>query len=150
MEFYQWEMFHPKISTTNNGHQTQTLWLLWFITITGTTLPFRWARQWLTENPCSKLFTAAVSTRQSVSLGILVFLPSLPGMVKAELPGTHIGWLVLPIKTLANSPSSLMEYCRAFLDGCCCPIVLIVTLSTLDTTCFLVKLVNTRYLGCYE
>ena len=47
-------------------------------------------------------------------LGILAFLPSLPGMVKAELPGTHIGWLVFPIQTLPNSPSSLMENCWAF------------------------------------
>ena len=46
--------------------------------------------------------------KQGVPLGTLVFLPSLPGMVKAELPGTHIGLLALPIKTLPNSPSSLM------------------------------------------
>ena len=64
--------------------------------------------------PCVKLFTAAVSTRQDVPLAILVFLPSLPGMVKAELPGTHIGWLVLPIQTLPNSSSSLMEIVEFF------------------------------------
>ena len=34
---------------------------------------------------------AAVSIRQGVPLGTFVFLPSLPGMAKAELPGTHIG-----------------------------------------------------------
>ena len=55
------------------------------------------ARQQLTEIPCCKLCTATVSTRQGVPLGILVFLPSLSGIVKAQLPGTHIGWLVLPI-----------------------------------------------------
>ena len=47
-------------------------------------------------------------------LGIFVFLPSLPGMVKTELPGRHIGWLVLPIQTLPNSSSSLIENCWAF------------------------------------
>ena len=57
---------------------------------------------------------AAVSMRQGVPLGNLVFLPSLPGMVKAELPGTHIGLLALPIKTLPNSPSSLMVKFWAF------------------------------------
>ena len=69
----------------------------WLIIITGTTHnAFRMC------NPHGKLFTAAVSIRQGVPLGILVFLPSLPGMVKAELPGTHVGWLVLPIQTLSN------------------------------------------------
>ena len=33
------------------------------------------------EIPYDKLFTAAVSTQQDVSLGILVFLPSQPRMV---------------------------------------------------------------------
>ena len=47
-------------------------------------------------------------------LGILVFFPSLPGIIKAELPGIHKGWLVLPIQTLPNSPSSLMENCLAY------------------------------------
>ena len=62
----------------------------------------------------NKLFTAAVSIRQGVPLGILVLLPSLPGIIMAELPGTHIGWLVLAIQTLPNSPSSLMENCWFF------------------------------------
>ena len=92
-------------------------------------MPLGCARQQFTGIPCGKLFTAAVSIRQGVPLGILVFLPSLPGMIKAELPGNHIGWLVLPIQALPNSPSSLMENHWAFLDGCCCPKVLIVTLS---------------------
>ena len=61
--------------------------------------------QWLTGTPCSKLFTAAMSTRQDVLLGTLVFLPNMPRMTKAELQGTHIGWLVLSIQTLPNSPS---------------------------------------------
>ena len=52
---------------------------------------FWMSKAWLTEIPCSKLFTAAVSTRQGVKLGILVLLPILPEMVKAELPGPHIG-----------------------------------------------------------
>ena len=47
-------------------------------------------------------------------MGILVFLSSLPRMVKADLLGTHIGWLVLPIQTLPNSPSSLMDNCWVF------------------------------------
>ena len=63
-------------------------------------------------------------------LGTLVFLPSLPRMVKAELPGTHIGWLALPIKTLPNSPSSLMlKFWAFYLDSCCCPVMLRVILS---------------------
>ena len=65
------------------------------------------------RNSCSKLFTEAVSIRQGVPLGILEFLPSLPGVVKAELPGTHIAWLLLTIQTLPNSPSSLMDDCWA-------------------------------------
>ena len=52
--------------------------------------------------------------RQGVPLGTLVFLPSLPGMVKAELPGTCIGLLALPIKTLPTSPLSLMVNFWAF------------------------------------
>ena len=68
----------------------------------------------MTVIPCGRLFTAAVSMRQGVPLGTLVFLPSLTGMVKAELPGTHIGWLALPIKTLPNNPSSLMVKFWAF------------------------------------
>ena len=103
--------------------------------MTGTILPSGWARKWLTEIPCSNLFTAAVSTRQGVPVGILVFLPSLPGMEKAELPGTHIGWLVLPIQTLPSSPSSLMENCWAFLYCCCCPVVLINILSGFHLLC---------------
>ena len=59
--------------------------------MTGTILPLGYTRQQFTEIPCSRLLTAAVSIRQGVTLGTLVFLPSLPGMVKAELPGTHIG-----------------------------------------------------------
>ena len=118
-----------KISAANNDCQIQTLWLFWFITITSTTLPFRWAKKWSTENPCTKSFIAAVSKGQGVPLGILMFLPSLPGMVKAELPGTHLGWLVLPIQILPNSPSSLMENYWAFLYCCCCPIALMVMLS---------------------
>ena len=58
--------------------------------MTGSPLPFGWARHQLTEIPCRKLCIAALSTRQGVPLGILVFLPSLSGMVKAELPGTHM------------------------------------------------------------
>ena len=103
-----------KNSAANSGCQIQTLCLFWFITISGTTLPFRWARQWLREIPCNKLFIAAVSTRQGVLLGVLVFLPSLSEMVRAELPDTYIGLLVLPIQILPNSPSSLMENCWAF------------------------------------
>ena len=61
-------------------------------------------------------------------LGTLVFLPSLPEMVKAELLGTHIGWLALLTKTLPNSPSSLMVNFGLFLGSCCCPLVLRVTL----------------------
>ena len=94
-----------------NGCQLHTLWVFRLILIAGTTLPFGWVRQQLTKIPCGKLFTAPVSTRQDVLLGILVFLPSLPGMVMAELPDTYIGWLVLHIQTLPNSPSSLMENC---------------------------------------
>ena len=67
------------------------LWLFWLITITGTRLPLGWVKQGLTEIPCSKLFMAAVLIREGVPLGILVFLPRVSGMVKAELPGTHIG-----------------------------------------------------------
>ena len=52
-------------------------------------IAFRMCRQQYTEIPHDKLFTAAVSIRQGVPLDILVFLPSLPGMVKAELPGIH-------------------------------------------------------------
>ena len=104
-----------KNSGANNGCWIHTLWLFWLIIITGTKLPFGWTRQWLKEIPCVKLFTAAVYTRQDVSLGTLVFLPSLPGMVKAEFPATHIGWLVLPTQTLPNSLYSLMENCWAFL-----------------------------------
>ena len=52
-----------------------------------------------------KLFMAVVLMRQGVPLGTLVFLPTLPRMVKAELPGIHIGLLALSIKTLPNSPS---------------------------------------------
>ena len=59
--------------------------------MTGTILPLGCTRQRFTEIPCDRLFIAAVSIRQGVPLGTLVFLPSLPGMVKAELPGTHIG-----------------------------------------------------------
>ena len=77
-------------------------------------IAFRMGKAMVDRNSCGKLFTAAVSTRQYVPLGILVFLPSLPGMVKAELPATHIGWLVLPLQTLPNSPSSLMESYLAF------------------------------------
>ena len=77
--------------------------LFYLIIITSTILPFGWARQQLTEIPCGKLFTAAVSTGKGVPLGILVFLPSLPGMVKAELPDPCTGWLVLPIQTLPNN-----------------------------------------------
>ena len=77
-------------------------------------MPLGCVRQQFTEIPCGKFFTAAVSIRQGMPLSILAFLPSLPGMVKAELQGTHIGWLVLPIQTLPNSPSSLMENCWAF------------------------------------
>ena len=69
----------------------------------------------VTEIPCSKLFIVGVSTRQGVPLGILMFLSSLPGMVKVELPATHIGWLVLPVQTLPKSPFSLMESCWVFL-----------------------------------
>ena len=71
-------------------------------------------------------------------MDILVFLPSLPGMIKAELPGTHIGWLVLPIQTLPNSPSSLMENYWAFFK------ILLVSNGVkgntvqLDSTCFAV------------
>ena len=72
-------------------------------------IAFGWERQQLTEISCSNLFTAAMSTRHDVPLGILISLPSLPGMVMAELQGTHIGWLVLPIQTLPNSSSSLMK-----------------------------------------
>ena len=83
--------------------------------MTDTILPLGYTRQWFTEIPCSRLFTAAVLMRQGVPLDTLVFLPSLPRMVKAELPGTHIGWLALPTKTLLNSPSSLMVKFWAFL-----------------------------------
>ena len=69
--------------------------------MTGTTLPFGWARQWLTEIPCGKLCTAALSTRQGRPLGVLLFLPSLPRMVKAELPGTHMGWAGISYPNLA-------------------------------------------------
>ena len=82
--------------------------------MTGTVLPLRHTRQQFTEIPCSRLFIAAVSSRQGVPLGTLVFLPSLPGMVKAELPGTHIGSVALPTKTLPNSPSLLMVEFWAF------------------------------------
>ena len=51
-------------------------------------MPLGCTRQWFTEIPCGRLHIAAVSIRQGVPLGTLVFLPSLPGMVKAELPGT--------------------------------------------------------------
>ena len=66
------------------------------------------------EIPCGKLFISAVSTRQGVALGILIFLPILPGIAKVELPGIHTGWLALPIQTFPKSPSSLMENCWAF------------------------------------
>ena len=56
----------------------------WLITITGTTLPLEYVMQQLTEIPHGKLFTAAVSIRQGVPLGILVFLPSLPWMDKTN------------------------------------------------------------------
>ena len=82
--------------------------------MTGTVLPLGCTRQWFTEIPCGRLLTAAVSTRQGVPLGTLVFLPSLPRMVKAELPGTHTDWLTLPTKTLPNSPSLLMVKFWAF------------------------------------
>ena len=87
-------------------------------------------QQQLTEIPCGKLFMGAVSTRQGVPLSTMVFLPSLPGIVKAELTGTHIGWLVMLIQALPYSTCSLMENCWAFfLSCCCCPIVLMVMLS---------------------
>ena len=82
--------------------------------MTGTVLPLGCTRKWFTEIPCSRLLTAAVSIRQGVPLGTLVFLPSLPRMVKAELPGTHIGSVALPTKTLPNSPSLLMAKFWAF------------------------------------
>ena len=82
--------------------------------MTGTILPLGYTRQQFTEIPYGRLFTAAVPMRQGVPLATLVFLPSLPGMVKAELPGTHIGWLALPMKTLPNSPSSMMVKSWAF------------------------------------
>ena len=72
-------------------------------------IAFWLSRAMVDRNSLHKSFIAAVSTRQGVPLGILVLLPSLSGMVKAELPGTHIGWLVLPIQTLSNSPSSLIQ-----------------------------------------
>ena len=130
-------MLYPKNSAANNGCQIQTL-LFWFITITSTALPFGWARQLLTEIPCSKLCTAAISSLQSVSLVILVFLPSLPGNVKTELPGTHIGWLELPIQTLFNSISSLMENCWAFFRLLLLSNSIDCYAVQLDSTCFVV------------
>ena len=61
---------------------------------------------------------------------VFVFLPSLPGMGKAELPGTHIGWMVLPIQTLPNSPLHWWKIVCPYLYCCCCPIVLMITLSS--------------------
>ena len=106
------KMFHPKMSASNNGFHIQTVWLFWFIMMSCTTLPFGWARQQLKEIPCSN-FTAAVSTWQGVALGNLMFLPTVSKMAEAELPGTHIEWLVLPIQTLPNSPSLSMQNCWA-------------------------------------
>ena len=82
--------------------------------MTSTVFPLGCTRQWFTEIPCGRLLTVAVSIRQGVPLGTLVFLPSLPGMVKAELPGTQTGWLTMPTKTLPNSPSLLMVKLWAF------------------------------------
>ena len=47
-------------------------------------------------------------------LGILMFLLTLPGMVRAELPGTYVGWLAPPIQILPKTSSSLMENIWAF------------------------------------
>ena len=41
-------------------------------------------------------------------------LPFLPGMISAELPSTHIGWLTLPIQTMPKNPSLLVENSWAF------------------------------------
>ena len=90
------------------------------------------------EIPCDKLFTAAVSTRQDMPLGILGFLPRMPGMVKAELPDTHIGWLVLPIETLPYSPSTLMENCWAFFRWLLLSNSINGHTVQLDSTCFVV------------
>ena len=109
-----WDMFYPK-------HFCCQQWLLdpgvvvilidydnWHH------IAFRMCKAAVCRNSLWRVIHITVSIRQGVPLGILVFLPSLPGMAKAELPGTHKGWLVLPIQTLPNSPSSLMENCGAF------------------------------------
>ena len=64
--------------------------------------------------PCDRLCTAVLSIRQGLPLDILIFLLVLPEIVKAELPGTHIGWLALLIHTLPKNPSSLIENCWPF------------------------------------
>ena len=77
--------------------------------VTGTKLPFGWAKAMINRNSLWKIMYSSHILQVRSAKGYYVFLPHLPGMVKAELPGTYKGWLVWPIQTFPNSPSSLME-----------------------------------------